>query len=66
MKDRGSRWAPIVVFGGILVIGLSGVTAVAIQHCQREEPYNDAELIPYDPENVKPIPEPIRQRPKPE
>jgi hypothetical protein len=39
---------------------------VAIQHCRRDEPYNDAELIPYDPENVKPIPEPIWQRPKPE
>jgi hypothetical protein len=39
---------------------------VAIQHGRRDEPYNDAELIPYDPENVKPIPEPIWQRPKPE
>lgn len=60
--QHGSRWAPFVVFGGMLAIALTGLTVVGVGHCQREEPYLDSIRIPWDPENVKPIPEPIRQR----
>ena len=59
---KESRWAPFVVFGGIVAIAITGTTIVGISHCQREEPYLDAIKLNWDPENVRPIPKPKRQR----
>jgi hypothetical protein len=61
-RRGGSRWAPLVVFGGIVAIGLTGTLVVLINHCQREEPYLDSIRIDWDPEHVRPIPPPKRQR----
>lgn len=57
-----SRWAPLVVFGGIAAIGLTSVLVVLINHCQREEPYLDPVRIQYDPDHPRPIPEPKRPK----
>lgn len=61
-ERRESRWAPFVVFGGIIAIGLTTTSVVLINHCQREEPYLDAIQIEWD-GKPRPIPEPKRARP---
>ena len=58
MSRGESRWAPFVVFGGILAIALTTTSVVLINHCQREEPYLDAIQIHWDPSNPLPIPAP--------
>lgn len=60
MSQKESRWAPLVVFGGILAIGLTTTSVVLIKHCQREQPYLDAVHIRYDPAHPRPIPKPKR------
>jgi hypothetical protein len=47
--------APFVVFGGMILIGISGLLAVFIYDCQREEPYMDpVEIRPGSPDRVVP------------
>jgi len=60
----GSRWAPIVVFGGILVIGIVSVSVVLAMHCNRDDAYLDPVKIRFDPNNVqeRPVPERARGR----
>ena len=54
MPDKRSK-APFVVFGGMVLIGLSGLLAVFIYDCQRDEPYMDpVEMRPGDPGRVTP------------
>jgi hypothetical protein len=61
---RESRAAPIVVFGAMAAIGLTGLIAVLVTHCQREEPYLDATPIrPGDPAGVQ-LPGPPPTAPK--
>jgi hypothetical protein len=49
--------APFVVFGGMILIGLTGLLAVLITDCQREDPYMDTvEIRPGDPARVPPPP----------
>jgi hypothetical protein len=49
--------APFVVFGGMVLIGLAGLIAVLVTHCQREEPYMDpVEIKQGDPGRVPPPP----------
>lgn len=56
MSDKGSK-APLVVFGAMIFIALSGLLTVFIYHCQREEPYLDPETIkPGEPGRVPPPP----------
>ena len=56
MAEQG-RKAPFVVFGGMIAIGLTGLLAVLINDCRRDEPYLDPELIqPGDPGRVPPPP----------
>lgn len=43
--EHESSRAPLIVFGGMALIGISTLLVVAIGHCQREEPYLDPELI---------------------
>ena len=60
MPGKGSK-APFVVFGGMIVIGLTGLLAVLITDCMRDEPYMDpVEIRPGDPARVPPPP-PDRQ-----
>ena len=40
----GSR-APLVVFAGMVGIGIVAVTIVLVSHCQRDEPYLDSDPI---------------------
>lgn len=42
---RGRSMAPLVVFGGMGLIGVSTVAVVAIGHCQRDEPYMDSVIL---------------------
>jgi len=56
----GSRWAPIVVFGGIVAIGATCVTIVLGAHCGREKPYLDPQKIEWNQRDVSMPPEPIR------
>jgi hypothetical protein len=47
--------APFVVFGGMILIGLTGLLAVLISDCQREQPYMDpVEIKQGDPGRVPP------------
>ena len=54
MPEKPSK-APFVVFGGMVLIGLSGLLAVFIYDCQRDEPYMDpVEIRPGEPGRVPP------------
>lgn len=65
MTDEPRSKAPFVVFGGMLLIAVSTVLAVAIGHCQREEPYLDPEEIrPGQPGRVYPQVEPPAEQPR--
>jgi hypothetical protein len=56
---RGSK-APFVVFGGMIAIGLTGLLAVLISDCMRDEPYMDpVEIRKGSPDRVPPPP-PVR------
>jgi hypothetical protein len=64
-KEPRSK-APLVVFGGILLIALATVLAVVIGHCTREEPYLDPEEIrPGHPGRIYPPVEPGVSPPAP-
>lgn len=54
---QGSSMAPLVVFGGMIAIGLAGLLVVLISHCRRDEPYLDSDRIEQgDPGRVPPPP----------
>jgi hypothetical protein len=58
-EERPSSKAPLAVFGGMIFIALIGLIVVFVYHCQREEPYLDAEPIPQgQPGRVPPPPPP--------
>jgi hypothetical protein len=59
-QKGGSKWAPFVVFGGILAIALTGVTIVLASDCNRSQPYLDPIKVPYDPNHVPVKPKPVR------
>ena len=52
----GARWAPIVIFGAMFLIGAIGVTVVGVSHCNRDQPYLDQVKLPYNPNEIRPIP----------
>ena len=55
-EGSGSR-APLVVFAGMVGIGVVAVAIVLINHCQREEPYLDPQEIERGtPDRVPPPP----------
>ncbi len=58
----GARWAAAIIFGGIFMIAATGLAVVIISHCNREQPYLDQTKIRFNPNNVRPIPPPIRPK----
>lgn len=55
--DGSGSKAPLVVFAGMILIGVVAVSIVLINHCNRDEPYLDLEEIPQGtPERVPPPP----------
>ena len=45
MDQQARSKAPFGVFGGMIVIGLSGLIAVLVSDCRREDPYLDPQTI---------------------
>jgi hypothetical protein len=62
-QQPGSR-APYIVFGTILLIGLSCLGVVIVSDCNRDQPYQDAEYVrPGTPPPPSLPPPPGRPRP---
>ena len=55
MAEAKRSRAPLVVFGAMIAIGLTGLLFVLITHCQRDEPYMDpVEIKAGTPDRVPP------------
>lgn len=64
--DQAGSTAPLIVFGTIGLIAVTCVSVVVVGHCQRDAPYQDAELVrPGTPPPPSLPPPPDRPRPDP-
>ena len=61
-EGSGSK-APLVVFAGMVGIGVVAVAIVMIAHCRRDEPYLDPEEIRQGTPDRVPPPPPERTTP---